>query len=406
MTAAAERQRVTASELFPKAALQHMDLMRGVAALAVLASHLRSVFIIDPGDVPSLSVELRGMYLLTGFGHEAVVVFFVLSGFFIGTSVLGAKERDDWSWRSYLLRRFTRLYVVLVPALILTAAIDRAGIHLFGAHNVYGGSLSAPYISWEDARLTSQPSSFLGNLLFLQGIAVAPYGTNGPLWSLGYEFWSYVLFPVLVFTFAARVPVRARVLGTVIASALIVFGSLKFVIWFGVWLLGAAVSRLWRPIASRLTVTRPLVGAGLAAFATVLVLARVAHSRHTEWDCALGVVTALLVLLVLARTRSGGAEGNPRYGEFTTRLAGFSYTLYLIHFPIVVFVSSALVGLQRWQPTPFSLGLVALLGCAITALAYGIAQLTERHTEAVRRKAETLLESIRSRVRSRAPKGA
>lgn len=64
----------------------HLDLIRGLSALAVMS------------------------------GHEAVMVFFVLSGFFIGTSVLESFRERRWSWRAYLINRLTRLQLVLVPA--------------------------------------------------------------------------------------------------------------------------------------------------------------------------------------------------------------------------------------------------------------------------------------------------
>jgi peptidoglycan/LPS O-acetylase OafA/YrhL len=39
-------------------------------------------------------------------------------------------------------------------------------------------------------------TTFVGNLAFLQTIAVPIFGTNGPMWSLANEFWYYLIFPL------------------------------------------------------------------------------------------------------------------------------------------------------------------------------------------------------------------
>ena len=39
----------------------------------------------------------------------------------------------------------------------------------------------------------------MGNLFFLQTIFVPPFGSNAPLWSLSFEFWYYLLFPLCLF---------------------------------------------------------------------------------------------------------------------------------------------------------------------------------------------------------------
>ena len=49
-----------------------------------------------------------------------------------------------------------------------------------------------------DVRQTIGLPTLLGNLAFLQDFFARPYGSNGPLWSLSYEFWFYLVFPLLV----------------------------------------------------------------------------------------------------------------------------------------------------------------------------------------------------------------
>ena len=71
-------------------------------------------------------------YLVSGLGHQWVIVFFVLSGYLVGGSVLRSVRTGSWSWRAYLLARLSRLYVVLLPALLLGGALDWLGMHMAG----------------------------------------------------------------------------------------------------------------------------------------------------------------------------------------------------------------------------------------------------------------------------------
>ena len=71
------------------------------------------------------------LWRLGNLGNDAVMVFFVLSGFVIAY-VADKKERTP---RDYFVSRFARLYSVVVPALLLTAIADFLGSHI--DYNVY-----------------------------------------------------------------------------------------------------------------------------------------------------------------------------------------------------------------------------------------------------------------------------
>lgn len=74
-------------------------------------------------------------------GYQAVMVFFVLSGYFISSSVLHSLENGTWSWREYLTKRLLRLWIVLIPALLLTYVWAKLQIHLFGGSDYFSGTL-------------------------------------------------------------------------------------------------------------------------------------------------------------------------------------------------------------------------------------------------------------------------
>src|SRR4051812_47468734 len=83
----------------------YLDLMRFSAAAIVFGSHFGSW-------------RLTGglFWQLAPYGHSAVIVFFVLSGFVIAWTA----ERKDRSGQDYLLSRASRVLSVAWPAIALT----------------------------------------------------------------------------------------------------------------------------------------------------------------------------------------------------------------------------------------------------------------------------------------------
>ena len=128
--------------LSPRASA-HLDMVRGTAALAVMLGHVRALFFVDYSHLLTRNSLVGGAYLLTSLGHQAVLVFFVLSGFFISRSVLDSFRKSRWSWKIFLVNRLTRLLLVLVPGLLLCALWDRIGMKLPEASRFYYHSIPA-----------------------------------------------------------------------------------------------------------------------------------------------------------------------------------------------------------------------------------------------------------------------
>src|ERR1700677_3754798 len=99
-----------------------LDILRALASFFVVLSHARACFLKD--YQPGMSNLLKPLYFISSFGHESVIIFFVLSGCVVGRIVLRGMQTDSWAWRDYLFDRLTRLWIVLIPALCLTALFD------------------------------------------------------------------------------------------------------------------------------------------------------------------------------------------------------------------------------------------------------------------------------------------
>ncbi|MEZ4800700.1 MAG: acyltransferase family protein [Flavobacteriales bacterium] len=83
-----------------------LDLLRGIAAFLVLIGHLRSITFVDFSLIQNPSVFVKFFYFITDLGHEAVMIFFVLSGFFIIKSIVESTQSGNWSWKKYATSTF------------------------------------------------------------------------------------------------------------------------------------------------------------------------------------------------------------------------------------------------------------------------------------------------------------
>ena len=162
-----------------------LDALRAGAAALVLLSHARSLVFRDAE--PGLSWPAALFYGVSGLGHQAVIVFFALSGLVVTTSMLRLAASGRWSLPRFAKTRLVRLWIVLLPCLLGGAMLDRLGLAL--AMPPYG----IPAVSHPAPPIDLGLGTALGNLLFLQTIAVPVLGSNGPLWSLANEAWYYVL---------------------------------------------------------------------------------------------------------------------------------------------------------------------------------------------------------------------
>jgi peptidoglycan/LPS O-acetylase OafA/YrhL len=361
-------------------AYDHLDMIRGLAAVAVLMGHALHLFFVDGANVTHFTLPLRALYFLSSFGHQAVIVFFILSGFFVGSGVVRAWQQQRWSWSAYLAARLTRLYVVLLPALILGLLWDRLGMTL-GHSPTYFAELPSFGIV---VSARSTVPAFLGSLFFLQEIVTPSFGSNGALWSLASEFWYYMLFP-LVLTAAFGRTLKWRILTGVAAAAIGFAVGKGIALYFSIWLLGVLVALANVSIPPWLSRHRaiPLAASMLLLGAAATVARFAIHKVEYVPDLVTGLAFATF-LYVLLRTAKPNLHAG--YSHIARGLASCSYTTYLAHLPILCFVRSLVVGGARWQPDGYHLALWAGILAMVAVYIWGFYSLAEKHTESVRER--------------------
>lgn len=342
----------------------YLDALRFGAALVVVLSHL---------GYERFTGGHLGWIRDLNLGSDAVVVFFVLSGLVIAFSA----ERKDPTLGRFAFNRLTRVMSVALPTLLVGFVLDLAGAAL--APGFYYAPFYAPL---------PLPELLLRGLTFSNEWAGLDrrLGTNGPYWSLSYEVAYYALFAVGFYLRGTR---RAVLLA---AGALL--AGVNILLLMPSWLLGVWVWRRLsdgrlpsRSVALGLAVAAPLAYAAALWFGVPGLLRELTETilsvppgrvlRFSDeflWNGLIGIAFALH-LLGMARL----LRPTERDGKAIRWLAGGSFSLYLLHYPLLQFFGGTLP-----KTGAFPVDAAALL-CATLAGCYAFAQVFERTLPAQRR---------------------
>lgn len=301
--------------------LYKLEALRGLAAIYVVFHHA----------LPhKYYVSGFNLYNVFRFGQEAVILFFMLSGFVISYSF--AKSSDK-SFRQYFLRRFLRIYIPLVCVFLLSYLIVSLTV----------GKLVNPELP-----------SLLGNIFMLQDWAKVkphtffdPYLQNNPLWSLSYEWWFYMLFfPIATFIKSSKLQDCVVFTMCLLASLVYVFYPLfpvRVAMYFAIWWTGVVLANQYMRNGniSFKAVKLPLLS--LLAIVAVLFVHMII-SRYSGQPLFFGIHPvlelrhfsfALLTLIIAIKWHSvGWPLFNSIIKPFAV-LAPISYTVYILHVPVM-----------------------------------------------------------------------
>lgn len=360
-----------------------ISLMRGLAALQVAAAHLRAETFPSLRGLADPPLAYQTLAFFTGLAHQAVVLFFLISGWLVGGSLLD-KLRAPLALRLYAIDRVSRLWMVLLPTFLLTLGFGLA-MGVLDPHALDVG------VGNDYSLLT-----FIGNLVGLQTITMLPFGGNYALWSLANESWYYLLFPLLLL--AATASDTARRLPAVIALAVAACALPPvLLLYFLLWLMAAFCSRL------RIDAGPGWRASLLAVFAAVSVYFRL---RGSNDDLGIesfvqDLVYSGVFLALLASLHSPVRGGAQALRRGANTLASFSFTLYVLHLPLIGvlrYTGVRVLGRSTLSPTaPLDYLLYAGMLMFILGAAYLSYRVFEANTPALRRLLKALLLQPRAR---------
>jgi len=214
-----------------------LEGLRGIAALWVAFHHTLGGNFDPKFQPPSIFHHFT-------VGREAVLIFFVLSGYVIGLTCINKFSKNNAY--SYLLKRIVRLYPMYLIAIVISYGID----YFIGHKSID---------NWQ---------IILGNIFFLQNLFVPVTSSNGALWSLNYEVVYYLVF-LLIWKFRPKLLPLFIGLATIIILVWI-FNPLPNILsgylagWI-FWLLGLFLA--WRVPSRVQNIKVPLISIFLLFYA-------------------------------------------------------------------------------------------------------------------------------------------
>lgn len=303
-----------------------LDLVRSCAALSVALHHFARP-------------ELSGNFLQGfKFGHEGVVVFFVLSGYVI-SYVHGLRES---SAGEFVARRAARLLSVLPVAIVVSVCCDLF-VRAVGARpGEFGSDLrSGEYFANSCLSLVFLNYSW-GDKLFV--------GNNGVLWSVACEWWYYLGFAAVRFMKPATATAAIVLMACIVGPPVAVLAP--------VWILGCAAFSFSR-MSLRFERHVPAAAFALSAALIIAFLAfdlggslhikrilgiplRTSENFLADWLLGCLVATNLASASLLCQNGAAPFARLFRSFGWTRHPAGISYTLYCIHLPIFYLLGSSI----------------------------------------------------------------
>jgi peptidoglycan/LPS O-acetylase OafA/YrhL len=340
-----------------------LDGIRGGAAVFVVLHHIWST------AWPSYPSDTGPWWLgWLLYGHMAVAIFIVVSGFSLALMPLNNAGRLRGGVGRFFRRRAWRILPAYWAALVLSVAVTA----LLLRPELDPGAIA---------------KSFAVHGLLLQDV-VGSESPNGAFWSIAIEWQIYFVFPLILLlgrrsslTTAVVVTTAAVLVAHAIAGLGGAFDKIngltpQFLALFALGALAVQLGNSERAAALR----RPLGAVALVAVATFVALA---VTRGSEWMVAhffwMDLLFGLGVACLLALMHAGGNA--PARGVLASRaalwLGLFSYSIYLVHAPIVGVLHKYAFGPMDLSPL-VTFGLTLAIGLPlILALCYGFHLLFE-----------------------------
>lgn len=290
-----------------------LDSMRAISALVVLASHLVQIF-----WLPVVGLHNPVHFTSNFLSESAVIVFFLLSGYLIAMSIWrNFAKNGHFSHTEYAVSRLARIY----PPLLCAVAIAIGIFYLIGFFSLPGGA--DPLRQAQDLYAAREILQFqwgeLASALMLRGGLL---DINGPLWSLYIEVALYAAAGALAMAILGRAW-PSRMLGILLFLA-ICYAVRRDYQLYGLysawWLLGVTF------FLSQLDERRKLVTLSAAILPSAAILYLTGTDRTIEAMRIPAMLGLSCLMFFVWQWES----------KLLERIAGFSYTLYSIHFPILI----------------------------------------------------------------------
>lgn len=343
-----------------------LDIVRGMAAIAVLIGHAVQLGIYSGPWPFEFSLQ-----------HNAVIVFFVLSGILIMNSA-----QKHAGPAEFIVSRFCRIIPATIICLLFSVAV----------YACIGSVLPAIAEDMQSLSIVEivRTALFLGQY----NSSVAPI-YNPPLWSLTYEIWFYIFFAAVVFSSGPW-----RIIAAILCLCL---AGWQITIMLPSWLMEVMAAKVKVSRSSRTIFIFIACVISLISFCAFQVHYRfygmllgisvdVKAWRFSSYAFTDALLAFLIsCMFIFGRVLLPNDLRVPETVRHAARMfAGSSFSLYLIHWPIIIVMHHA--GLRAGEDVPMFLAILTLPvaaalimapcieGVAVQRLKHFVAMAVERNT--------------------------
>lgn len=374
--------RTSSDAPLPPLRLDFLDGLRGLAALYVVLYHASH----EPWIKDGIPGPLYKAVQVLSYGHFAVAVFIVLSGYCL---MLPVVRSGDGELRGGVVQYIQRRAWRILPPYYISLLMVLAFIALIPALRDPGDSLFAGAVP----AFTAQ--AIIPHLLVVHNLdADWIWKINPPAWSVATEWQIYFIFPALLLPVWRRLGVGACI-GVAFAVGLaphfLLDGWLDgaapwYLGLFAMGMVGAVIGFSEQPLERRLRESVPWWRLSLvltAALVATLVVADDWWWDHLWFaDPQVGLTTvSLIVACTLFISRGRGGARTPALAVLeaapAVRLGAFSYSLYLAHLPVLSIASIAMRDAGVDPTVGLAVMLLAVVPTAV-AFSYGFHVAFER----------------------------
>jgi peptidoglycan/LPS O-acetylase OafA/YrhL len=312
-----------------------LDSLRGVAALTVVFHHFKLLW----GGTKFSKAIVAFVWIpvkLISAGHEAVILFFLLSGFVLCIPFLRGKAQP---YRVFLTRRIFRIYFPYLAALALAVAGD-AALHGYLSLSPWFHETWNQPVDW---KLVCQHVMFLGKYDNMQ--------FNTAFWSLVIEMRVSIVFPALCLVAMKLKPAHSLALATLLTTACAylnpffpdIFEILLTVHYASIFIVGIFLARQQKQISAfYLSLSRPVKFVSLALctifYAYGDAIVRREHGLVSDWLPIVGAAGIVIFSLNSGLFRRILLTRPVRF------LGEISYSVYLLHGTILFTLVHLLYG--------------------------------------------------------------
>lgn len=360
--------------------LEYLDALRGIASMIVIIFHCLISFPIFHEAYYDQRFSSTAMAMLTNSplnllwsGKEPVLLFFILSGFVLAFPFLHSRPPV---YLSFAIKRLFRIYIPYIIVMLISIVVMLA----FAPYSE-AGHLSSTYNErWH------HPPTVDAIIAYITMVNYDLTNVNGVVWTLFHEMRISLVFPLIMFFIVKMdwkkaaalsiVSLTAAFYGIGLASnfiteglpAAFVYSLRESVYYTGFFILGALLAKYKETIVSSMQSLRPLPKLALGALCLLTI-----NIGWTRWFGQAESVflqdslSALGIAILFAFVLGGERLQKLLRSRVLVFLGNISYSLYLIHIPVIMLCS---IYLTKYLPIVVSFLLVPFLSILISVLLY------------------------------------